>query len=1516
MALVTRLRLLTGLLGISAVSIVIGTTVFGDVRGEKKTAAVKPNAAIEAAAELARTRFTDQPALTYRTPAGQTLFAWQVKPVLAASAPRAKDVVILVDTSASQAGKPLQSAKQIITAMSKSAGADDRYDVWTVNFNDDKATRSLTRGFKPASDDAVKTAASRLTDTEYAAGATDLKAGLEKATAGFENKPGRQQIVLLLGDGDSAASPAPITEATRLEIAARLGRNEVQFFAIPLGLKVNSYNLHGLATMTGGAVIRLGGTTTDAAQTIAKSFDVPVLRTEKFAFGEGVVESFPSKLPPLRSDRSTLVLGSVKDGTTDISLSVSGTVHGVARELTLTQSLPAADADHAFLNAMTEQWRTASTKDAPAILPADRALSMAAEQFRLYRDEYLSQAVYAVSTNRIDHAEQLYKVAGKIDPTNPEVLAGLKVVNQIRDGKLNQSQIRAKLSAPTTGTTVKNGVTTRMDVTTLVQDAPKQPAPAAPTAPGAAANNLVAEAQAKRQIQEQQFKVLVEDTIRKARQLLQADPDAAYEDLKRQRESVLANDQIGDSARRDLALQIESQMRDVQTRGAGIKKAIAEQRERIARARYQMAETARQTTQEEQVQSRIDAFKQLMHQARFELAQQEAELMRQERIARGLTVPPEVLTSYYIGQYATNLREHKELIRLREDRTLLTLMQVEKSFMPYPDEPPVHFPPAAVWRELTANRKTKYSAESIGPDVPQSLRDLKNTLENGRVRFDQDLSTLPLGQITDQLEKQFGITFVYLEDELVNGANLANPRDQQPKLKQKLNGLPLRNFLDILLPNVNKDLTYIVRPEYIELTTVNRRLEEKVTTAFAVADLVIPIPQSVNQQSLQQGLQFQNAQLAIFGQALGQANFLGSLNGGALGIGGIGGGIGGGLGGGIGGAGLGAAGAMGGAGGFGGAAGLGQQGGGGNQGIGGGAFGTTGGQLGQFGNLGGQFGIQGGDQSAILLALIIDTVARGEWSRPSVSQPGAPMNPNGDDESLQILSPYQLNSIGYYPPARALIVRGTGLYHNQTSIKLKSGAPGGGAKGGQGLPGRGDFAAAPAKPDGDRVVNPKEDPKMLAKSIVRNPRTMWQEALEKIPVNDPGVIVACADFLMQKEAFAPGHAAELLKASLRTGSATDTWTHEALAVAMTLAQEDPSEIQRAELSALDVDSSNPKSLLRAANSASQHGKYDLALAYCQQAAALEPNTPAAYVNALSFATKSDAVTTDVVEWAAVGVFARDWANEGVNVHGEAKAKLEEITRKFNAAGRQADLDRITGALAREKQRDLVIEVLYQGRAVDLDLSVTEPNGAICSPTRKISSGGGIISGDILEQDNDRAELYTAALAFDGTYTATVTPVIGRAIGGTATIKVTKFAGSDRQKIETYTVDATKPSSVTISLKGGSRTELAKVPMGVSGTRLETTAKPTDRATGVGAGFGMAGTNLLGANTSNESVNLAPVVTDAEQNFVSTTGAPTIRAQGKVTADRKGIKVNFAPDFSNRAMEIPMPKVPLMPGAGE
>src|SRR5438094_7268955 len=129
--------------------------------------------------------------------------------------------------------------------------------------------------------------------------------------------------------------------------------------------------------------------------------------------------------------------------------------------------------------------------------------------------------------------------------------------------------------------------------------------------------------------------------------------------------------------------------------------------------------------------------------------------------------------------------------------------------------------------------------------------------------------------------------------------------------------------------------------------TLKKRLSGKVARVLPLADLVIPIPQAVNQQMLFQNLSFQNAQLSIFGQA---SLFGGGLQqlGGAFGIGGAFGAQGLNnpllMGGGVGGQGFQQQFAQ---------LGQGQA----NLGIGGGIAGVTGGNLGQFGNLGGQVGL-------------------------------------------------------------------------------------------------------------------------------------------------------------------------------------------------------------------------------------------------------------------------------------------------------------------------------------------------------------------------------------------------------------------------------------------------------------------------------------------------------------------------------------------------------------------------------
>jgi hypothetical protein len=1535
MTIVKRLRLLTAVLGTAAASAVIGTTVFGDITssgsGQKATLRTAKPDGVAAADNFTQSKFATQPALTYKQRSGKTSFAWQVKPTLAAKAAQDRDILVMVDTSASQAGQPLKRARQIIDALAKASSPTDRIDVWTVNLDDAKATRSLTEGFKPATAPVVTGAAAQLAETEFAAGATDLKAAVEKAVKAFEPNPARQQIILFLGDGESAASTETLTETARVDLGTKLDQANVAFYAVPLGLKINSHNLHGLATLTGGAVVRLAEDTAsdrgkaDFAAKLLASFAVPVLKPTKIEYGAEVAETFPTRLPPLRADRPTLVVGTLKGDAAAVTAKVEGLVNGEAVRVELADRLPVSENDNYFIHAIVEQWRAAPAKDAPAILAADRALALGAQQFQLFREEFLSQAVFAINGDKIDHAEKLYLAAAKIDPANLEVEQGLKVIERLRKGDLT----RAKMKAQLTDNLKQSEKVAREKLAVLAQ---AEPPPAGGAAVPAPAPGGLQQAEAERAVLEQQYRVLVDETIRRSRTLFKSDPDSAYEDLKRQRDTILANAQLSDAYRQKLAADLEAMMQTVATQGAAIKRAIAEDRERIARTKLRINEYERQEAEERQTVARIDSFRQLMNQARFELAQQEAQVLIQERISRGQVVPPEATASYMIGQAATNLREYRELVRIREDRYLLTMMQAEKSFIPYPDEPPVHFPPAAVWRELTADRE-KYKSASIGSDVPGTMRRIQSILEGPtaqKIKIENELDGLALKDVLSQLEKDHDLKFVILEDAFKTEQSEAAILDKKFPLKQKFYGLTVGAFLDIALQSIGA--YYVVRPEYIEITTYERRFTEKVVRAFDITELVYQIPSSVNQATLiqNQGVQSQNLQLfgqatfaggfgAIGGIGLGGGFNIGGLGAGGLGGGGLGGQPGGGFAGGIQGGGIGG-GLLGG-----GAAN--------NLGAGGGLAGFGGGQLGQFGNLGGQFGIQGNDlvNYQLIATLITEVVARGEWAdlngQFQINTPAG----GDDDESVKVVEEKYLNSLAYYPPARALIVRANGKYHPGASIKYKK--PEGVGAGGPGNPARGGNAVAAGGPpkggltpdvagqvggmlagaDKPGIKNPKEDAKALLKGIDKNnPTRMWQQALERSNVTDPGVVVACADFLMDVNK--PEHVAEVLKTGIRNGLTTDQWAHDALALALREGKASPSDIQRVAMSNVDLEPTEAKGYLKAAKVANENGQAAVAAAYCKKAAGLEPNLPTAYANALVYAGKANDVQADTIHWATANLLGRDWADDGVNYHEQTKARLTGLVEKFQKAGLGDQVERFQKLLDAEKKRDLVIELRWQGEA-DLDLSVTEPSGSTANPTHKRTVGGGVLKADVLEQQGNRSEVYTAAAAMSGTYKVTAKKALGRTIGTTVQVVVTKHQGTDKQASEFYTLDLSDPKAVVeINLTDGSRTQLAELPTDdAPDARQETTAAAS--AVNKGFGGGAAGTSSGTANAT--KTNLPVVVQPLETRFAGVTPtAPSMRAVADVTADRKAVKVTANPVFTGKAADLDLPKVSLLPGAGK
>ncbi len=1512
MTIVKRLRLLTAILGTAAASAVIGTTVFGELgtKGTGSSSALrsaKPNAA-DGVDPFTQSKFVQQPALTYKQRSGRTAFAWQLKPTLATPAVKDRDILVMVDTSASQAGHPLQRAREILDALVKASSPNDRIDVWTVNLADAKATRSLTDGFQMAKSPAVVGVASQLKETEYAAGATDLKAGIERASRNFEANPGRQQIILFLGDGESAASTEPITEHVRIELGTKLDQANIAFFAVPLGMKIHSQNLHGLATLTGGAVVRLAEDTSfergkaEFSTKLLASFAVPVLKPTKATFGAEVAETFPTRLPPLRADRPTLVVGTLASEAPAVTAKIEGVVDGLPVSVELADRLPVSEADNYFIHAMIQQWRESGSKDAPAILPADRALALGAQQFRLYREEFLSQAVFAINGDKIDHAEKLYQAATKIDPQSLEAEQGLKVIDKLRKGELTRLKMKTQL-----GENLKQSrEIAREKLAILAQAEP----PAAGGAGAAPEANGLQQAQAERAVLEQQYRVLVDETIRRSRTLFKTDPDSAYEDLKRQRDTIQSNAQLSEAYRQKLAADLEAMMQTVATQGAAIKRAIAEDRERIARTKLRINEFERQQAEERQTVARIDSFRELMTQARFEEAQREAQVLIQERISRGQVVPPEATASYLIGQAATHLREYRELVRIREDHYLLTMMQVEKSFIPYPDEPPVHFPPAAVWRELTADRE-KYKSASIGSDVPRSMRRIQSILEGPtaeKIKIESELDGLKLKDVLQQLEKDHNLKFVVLEDAFKTEQSEAAILDKSFPLKQKFYGLTVGAFLDIVLQSVGA--YYVVRPEYIEITTYERRFTEKVVRAFDITELVYQIPSSVNQATLFQNQGVQSQNLALFGAATFSGGFgaIGGLGlgGGGFNIGGLGVAGGGGLG--LGGGGAGGQGFAGGV--AGGGIGGGLLGGGAanNLGAGGGLAGFGGGQIGQLGNLGGQFGIQGNDliNYQLIATLITEVVARGEWADLGAQFQITTPNGQDDEDNVKILEEKYLNSLAYYPPARSLIVRANGKYHPGASVKYKK--PEGFGAGGPGNPARGGNAVAKAD---DKPVDPNK--LAILKDIDKNnPARMWQQALEQSNITDPGVVIACADFLMGVNK--PEHVAEILKTGIRTGLTTDAWAHDALELAMREAKASPSEIQRIALSDADLDPTSAKGYLKAAQVANENGQSATATAFCKKAADLEPNLPAAYANALVYAGKANDVQTDTIHWATANLLGRDWTDDGVDYHQQTKERLTGLVEKFQKAGLGEQVERFQKLLDAEKKRDLVIELRWQGEA-DLDLYVTEPSGSTAGPTHKRTVGGGVLKGDVLEQLGNRSEIYTAASALSGSYKISARKSLGRTIGNTIQVVVTKHQGTEKQSSEFYTLDLSDPkASVEINLIDGTRTDLAILPTDdESESRSQTTAAASTVQKGFGGGAAIGASNT--ATVGESKSNLPVVVQPLETRFAGVTaGAPSMRAVADVTPDRKNMIVTANPVFTGKATDIELPKVALLPGA--
>src|SRR5262245_13954234 len=127
MTTVHRLKIAGAFLALAGA--IVCTQVWGDASGRRKS---QPTNARTDAGEgglgerLVTDKFAGSPVVAYTTSKGETLVAVQLKPTLEAPPARPRDLAIIIDASASQAGSAYTMARSICKALDGALSPTDR----------------------------------------------------------------------------------------------------------------------------------------------------------------------------------------------------------------------------------------------------------------------------------------------------------------------------------------------------------------------------------------------------------------------------------------------------------------------------------------------------------------------------------------------------------------------------------------------------------------------------------------------------------------------------------------------------------------------------------------------------------------------------------------------------------------------------------------------------------------------------------------------------------------------------------------------------------------------------------------------------------------------------------------------------------------------------------------------------------------------------------------------------------------------------------------------------------------------------------------------------------------------------------------------------------------------------------------------------------------------------------------------------------------------------------------------
>ncbi|HEX3600008.1 MAG TPA: hypothetical protein VHU84_07680 [Lacipirellulaceae bacterium] len=883
--------------------------------------------ALLAIALSARAVETQQPTAelsTYANDDGQNFFALSLMPPShAAQQSQPRDIVILFDTSASQIGVYRDAALSALDSCLQKLSPQDRVQVFAV----DLEARPMTKSFVTADSSDLKAAVEALRK-ESPLGSTDLENVLRTASSKFDKDRTENRVIFYIGDGMSSANLVGTDAFRSLVGDLTKARTPVSSYAI--GPKTDGRTLAALANQTGGNLyIAEPMTTANEAEKISearaneenlrRAASVGAIMADwahaaiywptNVTWPTELGQVYPKTLTPLRSDRDTVAIGALP---APLSKGINFQAQFVTDGKPVEMQFAAAPKNGGQTYAYLPQVVQLAKADDGITLPTVGTVGLA-ETGRLVEagvDGLTDLAERAVATGDTKAARIAAQAVLSRDPGNIKAKTVQRVIDKQRTqakpvaqpGTAAPPAARAPVIPPQTPSAVPAATPSAAaapaaaapsgDLNLVRQPAalPPQtdqelPTPAAPAPPAAGSltdqfagqGALLDDVQQQRRVFSQMLRREVETTVIDARKVMSDDPETAMQNLKLALQNVQQAPELTPDVRAQLIDKLQIAIREAQHTAVVKDELDAAREEQLAAARERRLLNDRMARDREKEKQLVDRFNALVDEHRYDDALDVAATLDQ--------VDPNGVTPV-VALVSSQFRRNDYLMQItraaRWRNYFDTLYEVEKSSVPFPDDPPIVYPAAPVWEELSTRRKDRYGAMDLKA-TGESEEKIEKALRSPLIPTGLDFVETPLKDVVTQLQDDYKIPIqidTAALDEI--GVNADEP------VSVNLHNVSLRSALRLMLKNLQ--LTYIIRDEVLMITTPQAAEANLVVKVYPVADLVLPIDTSLLSNS------------SGGGGGIGGGGGGGIGGGGGGGFGGGGGGLGGG-GGGLGGGG-------------------------------------------------------------------------------------------------------------------------------------------------------------------------------------------------------------------------------------------------------------------------------------------------------------------------------------------------------------------------------------------------------------------------------------------------------------------------------------------------------------------------------------------------------------------------------------------------------------------------------------